>query len=63
MIADGTGGIRHGATSPPARCTRSPRFAGSVPASDGIAEIISAAAGDAGLARAIVDIWSRARAP
>jgi flavin-dependent dehydrogenase len=39
------------------------RFAGGVPSSDGIAEIISAAAGDARLARDIVDIWSRARAP
>jgi flavin-dependent dehydrogenase len=39
------------------------RFAGAVPSSDGIAEIISAAATDADLARALVDIWSRAKAP
>jgi 2-polyprenyl-6-methoxyphenol hydroxylase-like FAD-dependent oxidoreductase len=39
------------------------RFAGAVPSSEGIAEIVSAAASDADLARAILDIWSRARTP
>lgn len=39
------------------------RFAGAVPSPEGIGEIVSAAAMDADLARAIVDIWSRAQAP
>ena len=39
------------------------RFAGGVPAAAGMSEIMAAAIADAGVARGIVDIWSRAQRP